>query len=109
MATIAACSVAAADAKGIRVLADMPPDGNPYGELVMDSSGNLYGTTLYGGDSDHGTVFRRSPKGRLKILHSFGVAGDDGSEPVAGLVMDPAGNLYGTTLYGGAHQDCGQG
>src|SRR4051812_21705906 len=109
VATIAACSVAAADAKGIRVLADMPPDGNPYGELVMDSSGNLYGTTLYGGDSDHGTVFRRSPKGRLKIIHSFGVAADDGSEPVAGLVMDAAGNLYGTTLYGGAHQDCVQG
>src|SRR4051812_48181880 len=109
VATIAACSVAAAEAKSISVLADMPPDGNPYGELVMDSFGNLYGTTLYGGDSDHGTVFRRSPKGRLKIIHSFGVAADDGSEPVAGLVMDAAETLHGTTFYGGPHRACGQG
>jgi uncharacterized repeat protein (TIGR03803 family) len=87
----------------------LAPDGNPLGELVMDSSGNLYGTTLYGGDSDHGTIFRVSPKGKLAILHSFGLDGHDGSQPAAGLVTDAAGNLYGTTLHGGAYQNCGQG
>jgi uncharacterized repeat protein (TIGR03803 family) len=108
-AAFVACTVSEADAGRIRVLADMPPDGHPLGELVMNSSGDLYGTTLYGGDSDHGTVFRLSPKGKLIILHSFGIDGNDGSEPAAGLVTDTAGNLYDTTLYGGAYHDCAQG
>jgi uncharacterized repeat protein (TIGR03803 family) len=71
-----ASTVSGAEARRIHVLADMPPGGNPLGELVMDSFGNLYGTTLYGGDSDHRTVFSVSPRGKLNIVHSFGVDGN---------------------------------
>ena len=74
--------------------------GYPYGGLIRDSAGNLYGTTggfVAGGT---GTVFRLTPKGRLKTLHSF--TGPDGSEPSASLIRDTAGNFYGTTSRGGA-------
>jgi uncharacterized repeat protein (TIGR03803 family) len=78
---------------------------NPQAGLVMDSAGNLYGTTTAGGTSGHGTVFMlvRGAKGAFteKILHNFG-AGSDGSAPVAGVTPDSNGNLYGTTSEGGA-------
>ena len=72
----------------------------PYSDVIPDSSGNLYGTTQFGGDSGFGTVFKLSPTGVLTTLHSF--AGTDGEFPPAGLIRDPAGNLYGGTLEGGA-------
>lgn len=72
----------------------------PQANLVMDSAGNLYGTTYYGGISDEGTVFKVTPAGAETVLHSF-VGGTDGMYPMAGLVMDSAGNLYGTTYEGG--------
>jgi len=85
---------------------------NPYEGLVMDSAGNLFGTTRAGGASASGgarrggTVFKLSPAGTETILYSFGAAGaNDGSSPQATLVMDGAGNLYGTTSAGGAHGD----
>lgn len=74
----------------------------PKGALLLDSLGNLYGTTSAGGASGRGTVFKLSPAGVMTILHSF-AADPDGSTPVAGLVMDSSGNLYGTTSAGGAH------
>src|SRR5882724_10153447 len=78
---------------------------NPYGSLVGDSAGNLYGTTLYGGTSGFGTVFKLDTTGAETVLHSFtGVP--DGRNPYAGLVRDAAGNLYGTTYYGGASNNC---
>jgi uncharacterized repeat protein (TIGR03803 family) len=78
-------------------------DGNtPNGPLVMDKSGNLYGTTANGGNCYNcGTVFMVTPTGTETILHSFTQNGSDGYQPSAGLVMDKAGNLYGTTEYGG--------
>jgi uncharacterized repeat protein (TIGR03803 family) len=82
---------------------------NPYASLVMDSAGNLFGTTRAGGASGPhrgGTVFKVSPAGAETILYSFGAGGaSDGSSPQAALVMDSAGNLYGTTSAGGAHGD----
>jgi uncharacterized repeat protein (TIGR03803 family) len=72
----------------------------PYGGLVRDAKGNLYGTTYFGGASGAGTVFRLSKTGKQKVLHSF-TGGKDGGYPVAGVIMDAAGNLYGTTLQGG--------
>ena len=77
---------------------------NPYyGELVFDQAGNLYGTTyndgLYGG----GTVFELTHSGSgwmETILHNFGAPGD-GSEPLHSVVLDTAGNVYGTTYQGG--------
>ena len=73
---------------------------HPSSGLITDIAGNLYGTTLSGGTSDAGTVFRFKDRGVL-VLHSFNNA--DGSSPSGGLIMDAAGNLYGTTYYGGAY------
>jgi uncharacterized repeat protein (TIGR03803 family) len=73
----------------------------PEGRLVMDKMGNLYGTTNAGGASNAGTVFQVSANGKEKVLHAFTGATDGGS-PVAGLSIDKAGNLYGTTTAGGS-------
>jgi uncharacterized repeat protein (TIGR03803 family) len=79
-------------------------DGNgPYlGALVRDSSGNLYGTTKQGGTMNLGTVFRLDPTGKETVLHSFTGAADDGAYPFGALLRDKHGNLYGTTVQGGA-------
>jgi uncharacterized repeat protein (TIGR03803 family) len=70
----------------------------PRGGVIMDASGNLYGTTSSGGDSNLGTVFKLTPSGEKPVLYSFG-GGSDGTEPAAGLIMDDSGNLYGTTQF----------
>lgn len=76
-------------------------DGShPVAGLVRDSQGNLYGTTSAGGAHTFGTVFRLTPGGDETILHSF--RGEpDGAAPDADLLLDAAGNLYGTTWAGG--------
>ena len=73
----------------------------PVGNVVMDTAGNLYGVTEAGGSSGDGTIFEL-PKGSntITVLASFD--GSNGELPQAGLVMDSTGNLYGTTLDGGA-------
>jgi len=85
----------------------------PYAGLILDKAGNLYGTTNIGGIENSGTVFKLSPSSsgwQETILHSFHRYGKDGSLPYASLVMDEAGNLYGTTSAGGGHQnECGGG
>lgn len=78
----------------------------PVGRLIVDSGGILYGTTEFGGGSnDTGTVFKLVPNGSggytESILYSF-AGGSDGANPVSGVVTDNAGNLYGTTAYGGS-------
>jgi len=75
--------------------------GSPYAALVQDEAGNLYGTTLVGGASKHGTVFKVSQSGKETVLHAF-TGGADGSWPFAGLIRDNASNLYGTTQRGGS-------
>ncbi len=81
------------------------PDGfSPSASLVFDAAGNLYGTTSSGGlNAGYGTVFKLSPNSNgtwtETVLHSF--TGADGSIPVAGLIFDPSGNLYGTASTGG--------
>lgn len=78
------------------------PDGRyPYGGLVRDAAGNLYGTTSQGGvvgfgNSGYGTVFQLASPGKKTTLYSF-TGGADGSSPCAGLIFDGSGNLYGTT------------
>jgi uncharacterized repeat protein (TIGR03803 family) len=86
----------------------------PEAGLVFDPAGNLYGTTSSGGALDQGTVFKLTPSAdgnwRESVLHSFCSRTNcgDGAQPVADLVLDPAGNLYGTTFAGG-DQGCYQG
>lgn len=75
------------------------------GPLVRDSAGDLYGTTLFGGDPSCycGVVFKVDrATGKETVLHTF--TGGDGYEP-SGLIRDAAGNLYGTTEVGGADQN----
>ncbi len=74
----------------------------PYSSLIADAAGNLYGTTVYGGTNDAGTVFKVTPSGVHTVLYSF-TGGNDGLQPWAGLIVDESGNLYGTTLFGGAN------
>lgn len=78
-------------------------DGNePLGGLVMDASGNLYGTTQFGGLGE-GNVFEIAPDGTETALYTF-QGKPDGARPTGDLIMDSAGNLYGTTAFGG--NDC---
>ncbi len=79
-----------------------PADGEfPEAPLVIDGSGNLYGTTYQGGALGHGAVFRLTPStGAYTILYSF-TGGVDGGLPAGGVVRDSAGNLYGTASGGG--------
>jgi len=73
----------------------------PYGNLVADPEGNLYGTTFgFRNQNSFGAVFRVSKSGNFTVLHSF-AGGTDGAGPYAGPVLDKAGNIYGTTVYGG--------
>ena len=81
-----------------------------YGDLILDATGNLYGTAYQGGVG-YGVVFELmlNTTGRWteKVLHSFSNA--PAGSPVAGLVMDAAGNLYGTTMLGATETSCGGG
>ncbi len=78
---------------------------NPISDIVADSSGNIFGTTAYGGTDGDGTVYEiRHDTRTIVTLASFD--GANGRKPKAGLVLDANHNLYGTTFYGGA-QDHG--
>jgi uncharacterized repeat protein (TIGR03803 family) len=81
---------------------------DPFGDLIWDKEGTLYGVTLYGGADNDGTVFKLDTKGHLTVLYSFTGSGGDGENPEGGLVRGEAGNLYGTTIYGG-QVGCGNG
>jgi uncharacterized repeat protein (TIGR03803 family) len=78
-----------------------------WGDLLFDRSGNIYGTTTYGGDYNAGTVFKVTHAGSQwtqSVLYSFHPEDHgptDGSHPYGGLTFDDAGNLLGTTLQGG--------
>jgi uncharacterized repeat protein (TIGR03803 family) len=77
---------------------------DPRAGLIMDSSGNLYGTTEYGGANSNGTVFEvGAGSGRITTMISFG--GSNGDVPVGGLIVDGSGNFFGTTEQGGADGD----
>ena len=73
------------------------------GGLIFDAEGNLYGMTTYGGINGLGIVFELSPTAggsrTETVLHNF-AGGADGANPFAGVIFDPAGNLYGVTYFG---------
>jgi uncharacterized repeat protein (TIGR03803 family) len=76
-------------------------DGSsPNGDLITDASGNLYGTTQFGGSSNRGIVFKLNAKGKQTILYSF-TGNADGGIPIGHLLLDASGNLYGITALGG--------
>jgi uncharacterized repeat protein (TIGR03803 family) len=84
------------------------PDASaPYSALVRDQKGNLYGVTGAGGANRQGAVYEMSPTNgggwTETVLHSFDANGSDGYAPGGGLTFDAAGNLYGTTIFGGTH------
>jgi uncharacterized repeat protein (TIGR03803 family) len=81
----------------------------PYADLIFDLAGNLYGTTQYAGGHASGVVFQLTPspdgRWREKVLHHF-TGGKDGSRPLAGVIFDASGNLYGTADVGGNFSNC---
>ena len=80
-----------------------PDGGFPRAGVIEDNAGNLYGTTTGGGITDGGVVFKVAPNGTETVLYNFCRKADcsDGFDPTAPLIMDGAGNLYGTTMMGG--------
>jgi uncharacterized repeat protein (TIGR03803 family) len=89
---------------------DQPDGASPYGGLIVDKDGSLYGTTYYAGANDVGTVYkltRANGSWTESVIYSF-KGGSDGDSPISTLVADARGNLYGTTSDGGAAK-CGCG
>lgn len=93
--------------------------GRPYGSLIFDSAGNLYGSAGIGGNSSHcqrglgcGVIFELSPSSegawQETVLYAFN-GGAEGVTPAGTLIFDPAGNLYGTTIEGGDLVHCQRG
>ncbi|MGO9516521.1 MAG: choice-of-anchor tandem repeat GloVer-containing protein [Candidatus Korobacteraceae bacterium] len=83
-----------------------PPDGeNPYSGVIFDQAGKLYGTTSSGGTGGGGVVYQLTPSESgwtEKVLYNF-QGGPDGAAPIAGLIFDQSGNLYGATFSGGGN------
>ena len=86
-----------------RFAGGMKDGSGPFGSVVQDKAGNLYGTTESSGSSDYGTIWKVSKKGKETILHNFAGGSSDGCFPVAGVALDSKGNLYGTTHACGAN------
>jgi uncharacterized repeat protein (TIGR03803 family) len=85
--------------------------GSPHASVITDARGNMYGTTQLGGDltcnapNGCGTVYKLTKAGKETVLYSF-TGGTDGAYPYAALLMDAAGNLYGTASAGGGGTGC---
>jgi uncharacterized repeat protein (TIGR03803 family) len=79
--------------------------GGLWGSLVLDTKGNVYGTTSGGGAHDHGVVFKLALAAKAgwseTVLHNFPSSVDDGQGPTSSLTLDASDNLYGTTVGGG--------
>jgi uncharacterized repeat protein (TIGR03803 family) len=102
IATVAVLSAAAAAAHAGTSFTTLynfqgsPDGGNPQGRLIADSTGNLYGTTEFGGVADLGVLFKLAPGGNESVLFSF-TFGNDGARPQGGLLRDKKGDLFGGT------------
>jgi uncharacterized repeat protein (TIGR03803 family) len=103
---VIALSLVSAAATTTDVIFSFDEDDGEYADtdLETDSAGNIYGTTVLGGDHGSGTVFQLSPTrdGLVQtVLYSF-TGGTDGGEPYKGVSIDRQGNLYGTAVTGGS-------
>ena len=82
----------------------------PFGNLALDTAGNLYGTTYQGGANNWGAIFQLKPSGKgwtEHVLYNFVVSGKRfGASPSDGVFIDAAGDLYLTTYQGGNLNDC---
>lgn len=78
----------------------------PWAPPVMDKAGDLYGTTRVGGGHGVGVVFKLTPGGKESVIYNFS-GGDDGSEPIGGVIKDSNGNFFGATLFGGGENGYG--
>jgi uncharacterized repeat protein (TIGR03803 family) len=102
-----AASAAQATFKVIHTFTGKPDGISPWGALINDNHGNVYGTTTAGGGYGYGSVYELTPptdsggKWTENVIHSFQGSSSDRETPVAALVIDSAGNLYGTTVSGG--------
>jgi uncharacterized repeat protein (TIGR03803 family) len=88
------------------VLHNFARNENPEANLTMDAAGNLYGTTLMGGQNGAGTIFKMTPGSggwTYTVLKEFASNCNDGCNPVSDVTIDASGNLYGTTQVGGAY------
>jgi uncharacterized repeat protein (TIGR03803 family) len=83
-----------------------PDPFHPLSGVVVDGSGNVFGTTVSGGTARDGTLFELVPTGRSYTLNILWNFNGDGADPHGGLVRDGAGNLYGTAYFGG-HENAG--
>jgi uncharacterized repeat protein (TIGR03803 family) len=107
MTLLAAQSVQAQTYTVLYTFTGWSDGGNPAG-VIQDAKGNLYGTTFEGGDFSNscsglcGVVFKLSKTGKETVLHNF-TDYPDGKQPLAGVIRDAEGNLYGTTDGGGTH------
>ncbi len=92
----------------LHTFTNTPDGGGPVSGMVLDSSGNLYGTTNYGGTGQAGTIFKIDSGGNYSVLYNFQSNGTQGQYPIGPLIRDSAGNLYGTTSgLGGSGCGCG--
>jgi uncharacterized repeat protein (TIGR03803 family) len=104
---VAGSSLSAAQTVQTIIDFDIAGGTQPWAGVVGDSTGALYGTTLYGGNVGVGTVFRLNPPTVIgqgwteTVLYSFNGGAADGANPTCTLTFDGQGNLYGTTQYGG--------
>jgi uncharacterized repeat protein (TIGR03803 family) len=78
----------------------------PFSSLILDTKGNFWGTTFYGGVNGNGTVFEISSTGGYSGIYSFGANATDGTFPVGNLIEDSKGNFWGTTSGGGSYNNC---
>ena len=121
IAAAALASSGAETARTYKIIHQFELPKEPMGNLTIDAAGNLYGTTYQGGDTTActipfggcGLVWKLAPNpdgtwGTLTVLYEF-TGGADGAYPTAGLIVDAAGNLYGTTTDGGRLKDCSGG
>jgi uncharacterized repeat protein (TIGR03803 family) len=108
--TVAGSALAASVETVLHSFAGGSDGADPEAGLIADEHGALYGTTFAGGSSNNGTVFKLTPHANghtdwtKAVLYSFcsQPSCSDGAAPIAGLIADEQGTLYGTTLSGGS-------